>query len=228
MIYPSVGQYTEYCIHCGKGYINLSRKKKRYRIKFNMVNKDIIINDILISSLQRLYEMDYVNIKFGVSERNICARLAHHMENIMREYDKNHHCYEFVDYYADVEYNRMGNGDPKHFENDKKLKQYMVADLLIQRRGYRNMLAVEMKREGNNKHVKEDKERLEKLVSKTPPESDNCVFGTLVGAFITYSKDAVTICQFEDRKGRGKQVAEIQLLYDDTMDQLVFKSVVYS
>lgn len=53
-----------------------------------MITRDIIINDILIPSLKRLYQEDYDNIRFGVSERNICARLAHHMENIMREYDR--------------------------------------------------------------------------------------------------------------------------------------------
>lgn len=37
--------------------------------------RDIIINDILIPSLQRLYKVDYNNILFRVSERNICARL---------------------------------------------------------------------------------------------------------------------------------------------------------
>ena len=32
--------------------------------------RDIIIDDILQPSLCRLYEMDYDNIRFGVSERN--------------------------------------------------------------------------------------------------------------------------------------------------------------
>ena len=46
--------------------------------------RDEIIYNILIPSLQRLYEVDYFNIRNGVSERNICARLAHHMEIIMQ------------------------------------------------------------------------------------------------------------------------------------------------
>lgn len=33
--------------------------------------RDIIVQEILIKSLTRLYEMDYDNIRFGVSERNI-------------------------------------------------------------------------------------------------------------------------------------------------------------
>ena len=82
-----------------------------------MVTKGIIINDILIPSLKRLYQEDYDNIRFGVSERNICARLAHHMENIMREYDDSHSTMNIRNYYADVEYNRMGNGNLKQYEN---------------------------------------------------------------------------------------------------------------
>ena len=31
--------------------------------------RDIIVQEILIKSLTRLYEMDYDNIRFGVSER---------------------------------------------------------------------------------------------------------------------------------------------------------------
>lgn len=52
-----------------------------------MVDKAIVLHDILIPSICILYKEDFSNIRFGVSERNICARLAHHMENIMREYD---------------------------------------------------------------------------------------------------------------------------------------------
>ncbi len=46
------------------------------------------MNEILLPSLKVLYSVDYDNIRFGVSERNICARLAHHMENHMRKYDQ--------------------------------------------------------------------------------------------------------------------------------------------
>ena len=54
------------------------------RLLMAQITNNIIVNDILIPSLKRLYQVDYDNIRFGVSERNICARLAHHMENIMR------------------------------------------------------------------------------------------------------------------------------------------------
>ena len=181
------------------------------------IDNNIIIYDILIPSLKKLYEMDYLNIKYGVSERNICARLAHHMENIMRKYDKSHSTYLFCDYYVDVEYNRMSNGDHKTFENSECKPQYIVSDLLIHsRRPLENYLAVEMKRKGNNKNVEKDKERLISVVSSNLQDpSNHCVHQTLVGAFIEYSPTDVEIKIYEDRDGRGVETDSICLTYEE-------------
>lgn len=164
-------------------------------------------------AINRLYQMDYDNIRFGVSERNICARLAHHIENIMREYDLLHNDSPFVGYFADVEYNRMGNGDLKQYENSIHRPQYMVSDLLIQNRGCeRNLLAVEMKRYGNYNKVKEDKERLMSLVSPSSAEMNaRCVHDTLLGAFIVYSSEEVSIEFYENINGLG-QIASSETL----------------
>lgn len=86
-----------------------------------MVDKAIVLHDILIPSICILYNEDFSNIRLDVSERNICARLAHHMENIMREYDAKNGTSFFTPYYADVEYNRMGNGDRKWNEGELHL-----------------------------------------------------------------------------------------------------------
>ena len=166
--------------------------------------KDIILNEILIPSLKRLYQEDYNNIKFGVSERNICARLAHHMENIMREYDDHHYPSPFQDYYADVDYNRMSNVDYKFYEDSLKRPRYMVSDLLIHCRGCkRNLLAAEMKRKGNKVGVDKDKERLASLVTPyTHDQLPDCVHDTLLGAFIEYSTKGVNmdIFTFSDKE----------------------------
>lgn len=178
--------------------------------------KQILINEILIPAINRLYQIDYDNIRFGASERNICARLAHHLENIMREYDQQHNSRIFQNYFADVEYNRMGNGDLKQYENSEHRPQYMVSDLLIQTRGYeRNLLAVEMKRNRNNKNVREDKDRLKSLVSSATNDAiGRCVHDTLVGTFIVYSKDDVYIEFYEKNvNGRGERVHNTTLHY---------------
>ena len=178
--------------------------------------RGIILNDILIPSLKKLYDIDYNNIKFGVSERNICARLALHMENMMREYDNQNSTHMFSKYFADVEYNRMGNGDIKKYENSEKRPQSMVSDLLIQSRDYkRNFLAIEMKRKGNRKKCKEDRGRLRRIVSSQLYNSANrCVHNTLIGAFIIYSIDDVLIELYEDRNGNGEKKGDIKLNFN--------------
>lgn len=185
--------------------------------------REIVIYDILVPSLRKLYEEDYFNISAGVSERNICARLAHHTEIQMRECN---HSKVFDDYYVDVEYNRMGYGNPKYYENHRHELKYMVSDLLIHSRGRSsNLLAVEMKRKGNYKNSKEDKERLEALVSSRPDHPDsNCVYGTLVGAFITYSPNEVIVEVFEDFEGHGKKT---DLIRFDCSNYVSKRGVIY-
>lgn len=175
-----------------------------------MVDKAIVLHDVLIPSICKLYKEDFSNIRFDVSERNICARLAHHMENIMREYDANNGTSFFTSYFADVEYNRMGNGDMKFYEDSQKRSRYMVSDLLIQSRGYEgNLLAVELKKKGaTKKAIANDIKRLESLV--TPgvfSQLTGCVHDTLLGAFIIYSKDGVDMDIFEFSSKEGKVVS---------------------
>lgn len=193
------------------------RKIKEQRVQ------ETILNDVLIPALQYLYEFDYDNIKFDVSERNICARLALHMENIMRRYDARKEKPFFAKYYADVEYNRMGNGDIKRYENSEHLSKEMVSDLLIQSRGAEpNYLAVEMKKKKNLKNRDEDRVRLKALVSPKPTRRDlPCVYGTLLGAFIIYSPEDVVIELFENVKGRGKSVGKISMVYDEEKRRLL-------
>lgn len=190
-----------------------------------MVDKAIVLHGILIPSICKLYKEDFSNIRFDVSERNICARLAHHMENIMREYDAKNGTSFFTSYYADVEYNRMGNGDMKYYEDSLKRPKYMVSDLLIQSRGYeRNLLAVELKRKVQLKAIAKDRERLTSLV--TPGSLSHltgCVHDTLLGAFIIYSKDGVDMDIFEYSSNEGKVIPRKYSLrclfrdYDETM-----------
>ncbi|ADE81455.1 hypothetical protein [Xylanibacter ruminicola] len=185
--------------------------------------QEIILDEVLIPALQYLYEFDYENIKFDVSERNICARLALHMENIMRRYDARKEKPFFAKYYADVEYNRMGNGEIKRYENSKHLPKDMVSDLLIQSRGEApNYLAVEMKKKKNLKNRDEDRVRLKSLVSPKPVRKElKCVYGTLLGAFIIYSPEDVVIELFENVKGRGKPVGKISMVYDEEKRRLL-------
>ena len=192
------------------------------------MTKDIILDEILIPSLQELYRMDYYNIYYGVSERNICSRLAYYMENKMRWYDSHRVSMDFNEFYADVEYDRMrkGIGEKKvimkSYENSEHEKKRMVSDLLIHSRGISpNYLAVEMKRKENTKKRKEDRDRLRALVSEPEVMDPECVYGTLVGAFIIYSPDDIKIEVYENVGTHGDNTGVIKMRYDEVQRELV-------
>jgi len=171
----------------------------------NEIERRCIINDILIPSLQQLYEKDYFNIRIGVSERNICARLAYHMETIMHESDN------FRDFFADVEYNRKNDGTIKHSEGYKKVSLLMVSDLIVHKRNAdNNLLAVEMKRWNNPKKREHDRFRLKSVVSSPEEGKDDCVYDTTLGAFIIYSTQKVLIEFYENVNGKGDWIGEME------------------
>lgn len=180
--------------------------------------KEIILYEVLIPALKRLNKVDYDNIRFGVSERNICARLAHHLENIMKEYDERRGGWTFYGYFVDVEYNRMGNGNPKYYENSEHRQKNMVSDQLIHRRGgSRNLLAMEMKRKENSHKAKEDRGRLSSMVSapKDETEANQYVKDTQLGVFIVISKYEVKMELYEAVNGKGCKTKEITLVYEN-------------
>lgn len=152
-----------------------------------------------------MYEMDYFNIRNGVSERNICARLAHHMEIIMHESN------QYKDYFADVEYNRKNDGTIKHSEGYKKVSLPMVSDLIVHKRNAENnLLAVEIKRWNNYDKRKADRKRLESVVSSPEDRKDDCVYDTTLGAFIIYSTKKVLVEFYENVNGDGKHTGEME------------------
>lgn len=162
------------------------------------------VHNLLIDGLRKLYQEDYFNIKINVSERNICARLAMHLENIMRERDS------FNGYFADVEYNRQGKGELKQvYIEPAKIPIKMVSDLLIQSRGRaRNLLAVEMKKYNNYQAVKSDHERLREMVMSENKDNRDCIHGTLLGAFIKYSVKEVLIEYFSEEDPSYNGISE--------------------
>ena len=171
----------------------------------NNSERDIIVSHILIPALQRLYEMDFFNIRNGVSERNICARLAHHMEIIMHEIN------QYKDYFADVEYNRKNDGSGKHYDKNQKVSLPMVSDLIVHKRDWHpNLLAVEMKSWNNPKKRGQDRERLKSVVSSPVVRKDDCVYDTILGAFIIYSPDRILVEFYENVNGRGTQIGKME------------------
>ena len=149
------------------------------------MNKDRII-ELLEKGLEYLFIIDKRNIEMDVSEMNLCSRLAHYIQNLMSVHPR-----KYKDYYVDTEYNRNYNGTIKKVEYSNGGSKSVRCDLLIHSRGLKdpdNLLALEMKKKGNERKVLEDYDRLDSITKPrdkcTPKE---CVCGTIVGVFLELS-----------------------------------------
>lgn len=165
------------------------------------------LTTLLIKSLNRLYTVDKRNIDMGCNERCICARLSLHMESLMREFEVK--CY-YEGYFADVEYNRMGENVQKRTKDSNSIS----CDLLIHSRGLRipdNYLALEMKKKSNDQQVQEDKGRLKALTAIEENPTDY-VCNTILGVFMTYSDHQVNLEFYSE----GKCTETLSLTYNST------------
>jgi len=98
-------------------------------------------------SLSAFLEDDLENILNGVSERNLCQRLAMPMERVAHEAG-------FSEYRADVEYNRANDGRLKTIVGENFETVTITCDLILHSRGripdQDNLIAIEMKRRSHS------------------------------------------------------------------------------
>ncbi len=169
--------------------------------------KELVLH-LLNKAIHDLYVYDKRNIQMDVSEPNLCARLAYHLENLMREYDLTCDSKKFECYYVDVEYNRMegsdGNFIKKQVIYDNQLNS-VLCDLLIHSRDaeHCNLLALEMKKDGNTQGVDTDKKRLMALVKpKDEREPNEYVCDTLLGVYLVIKKSScdLEVYEYDDHK----------------------------
>lgn len=108
-----------------------------------------------------MFKRDLSEIKRDVSERSICANLKEMISYLLPYYGLH-------GYYADVEYNRVGEKDVKQTLIDG-IPDNIVCDLIVHSRGKKrkdNLLCIEMKKSYATKASKQaDKDRLIALTS---------------------------------------------------------------
>ncbi|MBS0045159.1 hypothetical protein KFE26_23210 [Shewanella sp. M16] len=154
-----------------------------------------MLTQIFKQSLHKFFKTEAKNILSGVSERNLCSRLAIPLEILAHQHD-------LTDYYADIEYNRKQNGKVKTMlDNDMQVIN-ITCDLILHSRGEvmerDNLIAIEMKKAERPEAEKiSDRARLRTLTKasfddvwsfdgQTHPEH---VCGYEVGFFIELDKD---------------------------------------
>lgn len=135
-------------------------------------------------------EKEKENILSNIAERNLCGRLAHHMEVLLTKYGLN-------DYFVDIEYNRKQKGELKTILNEELEVIIIQTDIILHSRGNNikndNLIAIEMKKSYQNRSEKNsDRKRLIALTKgsyddiwsndgKTHPEH---VCGYILGVYI--------------------------------------------
>ncbi len=121
------------------------------------MNDENILLDMLYLANREMLKEDIANIKYDVSERNLCASLMAKLKELIRES-------KFANYYVDVEYNRNFGEVKTIIDDDYNIIQ-ITPDLIIHSRGENvsqdNLLAFEMKKSSATLTEKEkDKKRL--------------------------------------------------------------------
>ena len=166
-----------------------------------MDNLEFLIIDLFKKGLNDLLEMDRSLIDLGISEQCICARLAFHLENRLRNYDKENSSSIFTGYYVDVEFNKMFGNSPKNVYYDDTGHSVRCA-LLIHSRGLEsqdNLLWLEMKKESNKFQNESDRKRVQS-VTKREAGNEDFVNNTLLGIYLTLNKSSFNVEYYENEE----------------------------
>lgn len=122
------------------------------------------LRDIFFDSVSQFLTSERENISSGVSERNLCARLAFILENKAKEIG-------LSEFFVDPEYNRMQNGKVKFTRNKDMEVVTITCDIILHSRGKYigekdNLIAIEMKKNtASDKEKNKDRTRLMALTT---------------------------------------------------------------
>jgi hypothetical protein len=119
-----------------------------------------LLQEMFDSAMDQLILFDLSNIVNDVCERNLCSRLAVYLEHLIAA--------DHLDgYYADVEYNRMRDGQIKTIIDGQTRQVKVCCDLIVHSRAELeedNLMAIELKKSYRDEAEKEsDRLRLRAL-----------------------------------------------------------------
>lgn len=122
-------------------------------------------NRIVSPALDDFFAKERSSILEDVSERNLCARLAMHLENQLKAAG-------LVGYYADPEYNRKQDGQVKTILDGNSEIIQITCDLIVHSRGEipakDNLIALEMAKPNKSAaDMRDDRNRLMALTKSS-------------------------------------------------------------
>jgi hypothetical protein len=123
-----------------------------------------ILKSAFSKALEKFLLSESRNIESGTSERNLCARLAMHMEAEATSSN-------ITGYYADVEYNRKQEGRVKTILDENMEEVAITCDLILHSRGESvledNLIAIEMKRSTHSTEATDSDRRRLRAMTKS-------------------------------------------------------------
>lgn len=123
------------------------------------------LKTLTLSSFDRFLTSELESILAGVSERNLCGRLAIHMSRLLPEFG-------LENYFVDPEYNRKQDGRIKTILDENMEIVTINCDLILHSRGgvveNDNLIAIEMKKSNRPQGEKNnDRKRLRALTKSS-------------------------------------------------------------
>jgi len=148
------------------------------------------VEQLLDKALEVFFRAESDNIALGTNERNLCGRLAIHLNNLLPEF-------ALERYYADTEYNRKQDGRVKTILDHQHVIVSINCDLILHSRGELvaedNLIAFEVKKSTRPNHEKEDDRNRLRAMTKASYDDvwsadgiahPEHVCGYLIGAFV--------------------------------------------
>lgn len=125
-----------------------------------MTAKQAELKNIVEIAMSQFNASERYLLDRDLSERCICAKFAMYLEKAL----VNTH---YSDYIVDVEYNRGMVGN--EYAKKRLYGRDAIVDLIVHKRGYDehcgfdNLICIEMKKRGGEKHLEDDKNRLQTM-----------------------------------------------------------------
>lgn len=150
-----------------------------------MTAKQAGLKNIVEIAIGRFNASENYLLDKDLSERCICAKFAMYLEKALVNT-------QYSDYIVDVEYNRGMAGN--EYAKKRLYGRDAIVDLIVHKRGYNaenggfdNLICIEMKKRGGEKHLEDDKNRLQTMTDS------HCGFNYRIGFMLIAKKSGIVI-----------------------------------
>jgi len=166
-------------------YLTYYELKYESKENLHMTTKQNELKGIVEMAIRQFNILERYLLDRGLSERCICAKFAFYLEKAFENT-------RYLDYNVDVEYNRGMHGN--EYAKKKLNGRDATVDLIVHKRdyvsensGFDNLICIEMKKRGGERHLEDDKNRLKTLTDS------HCGFNYRIGFMLIARKSGIVV-----------------------------------